>query len=316
MLSVAPGSASADDAGISEKGPLIPASESDTDVSALDLVPGGSPPLNAAAFFSRLQSQLSTNPNFQSFQHQFNSIQADLKTKVGSQIDFNRIDLADAQKRYESAMNQGEKYFKVASKELSDLFGEAVRIVSPEEEVKRNAGMGKMADKRRKDAEVAAAGRTESLLHRVRSDSAILLVDPSQSPASASPQASSDGAHQITATGTESNSSHHTDTRESFAKFLSGIEENGGIDGEVWKGKIEATLSDTASGQVLRQTFESIGEATIASLTLVIKMSLSICSFHKSHQKSLPRYSGRGISSVFSKSKRMRADDEKSLKVR
>ena len=62
-------------------------------------------PVSAAAFFSRLQSQLSTNPNFKSFQHNFSTMQAELKSKVD---DFSKIDMAEAQRRAEAAMNQGE----------------------------------------------------------------------------------------------------------------------------------------------------------------------------------------------------------------
>ena len=158
-------------------------------------------------------------------------------------------------------MNQGEKYFKVASKELSDLFGEAVRIVPPEEEAKKNAGAGRMADKRRKDAEIAAAGRTESLLHRVRSDPACLLVDPAQPPPlSHNAQSSSDEAVSSASVGnSESATTSHIDTREPFAKFLQNIEENGGLEGDAWKLRVDTALEDKESGHVIKQTFEGLG---------------------------------------------------------
>jgi hypothetical protein len=215
------------------------------------------PVVTAAAFFSRLQGQLQSNPNFQSFQHNFSTMQAELKSKVD---DFSKIDIAEAQRRAEAAMNQGEKYFKTASSELSDLFGQAVRIVPPEEA--GNAGIRKgnavAADKRKKAAAVAAAGRKESLLHRVRSDPAVLLVDPAEAPASASDT-------QAATTASEGDSSFsaatatHADTREAFARFCQKIEEEQGwLDSEKWKTRISDELDDEESGHVLKATYNAI----------------------------------------------------------
>ena len=224
-----------------------PSSTSDDDPTATtrNAQSTNSPPMSATAFFSKLSTQLSSNPNFQSFQHNLTHMQDQLKTHV----DFSRIDLQEAQKRAEAAMNQGEKYFKVASKDLTDLFGQAVRIVPPTGDGAKAGNKG--ADKRRKEAEVAAAGRRETLLHRLRSDPAILLVDPAQPVA-----ARSDGP-----AGPSSDSSQsETDTREAFAKFLQSNEDNGGLEGESWKGRIDAALSNETSGSALRQSLESIGE--------------------------------------------------------
>lgn len=216
---------------------------------------GNKPAMTAGAFFSKLQHQLSSNPKFQDFQHSFQNMQHDLKNKV---VDFNKIDIHEARETYEKAMNSGEKYWKVASKELSDLFGEAVRIVPPEGyageggQASRSGAAGKAADKRKKDAAVAAAGRKEMLLHRIRSEPAILLVDPAEVPA-----AVESGTAQSAA---EEKKETHADTREAFATFLSAVQEAGGVDSEGWKAKIKAELEDDEGGVVLKQSYDSIGE--------------------------------------------------------
>lgn len=213
------------------------------------------PIMNAAAFFSKLQHQLSSNPNFQNFQHTFQNMQHELKHKVD---DFSKIDMHEAKEQYEKAMNSGEKYFKVASKELSDLFGEAVRIVppegyeSPQGQGQATGAAGKAADKRRKDAAVAAAGRKEMLLHRIRSEPAILLVDPAEAPAAVGSSTSDASA--------EDKKETHADTREAFATFLQSVQEAGGLDNETWKERISSELADEDGGTVLRQTRDSVGE--------------------------------------------------------
>lgn len=212
------------------------------------------PVMNATAFFSKLQNQLSSNPNFQNFQHTFQNMQHELKHKVD---DFSKIDMHEAKEKYEKAMNSGEKYWKVASKELTDLFGEVVQIVPPEgysaEGQEQPPGAaGKAADKRRKDAAVAAAGRKEMLLHRIRSEPAILLVDPAEAPAAV-------GASANDASG-EDKKETHADTREAFAAFLQTVQEIGGVGNETWKAKIKSELDDEDGGAALRQTHDSVGE--------------------------------------------------------
>lgn len=215
---------------------------------------GNHPAMTATAFFSKLQGQLANNPNFQNFQHSFQNVQHDLKNKM---VDFNKIDMHEAKETYEKAMNSSEKYWKVASKELSDLFGEAVRIVppegyKPEDQGQRFGAAGKAADKRRKEAAVAAAGRKEMLLHRIRSDPAVLLVDPSEAPV-----AISTGAGDNT---TEEKKEVHVDTREAFTKFLASIDTDGGLKSDTWADKIRLELEDEDSGLALRQTQETTGE--------------------------------------------------------
>lgn len=230
-----------------------------------------SPPLNAAAFFSRLQSQLSTNPNFQSFQSQFTTFQTDLKNRVaqssssGGTLDFSNIDFHEAKEKYEKAMSQGDKYFKIASKELTELLEGALKIVPPEEEAARKAAAQAVANaggsKRKQDAAAAAAGRKETLLYRIRSDPAVMLVDPAQPPASTSAsEASSESAPVATGEQSTAAGASHSDTREPFARFLQSIEDDGGLEGESWKGRVQAALSDSNHGSVIRQTYDSIGK--------------------------------------------------------
>lgn len=225
--------------------------------STRTLVPDSSseeskPIMNATAFFSKLQTQLSSNPNFQNFQHTFQNMQHELKHKVD---DFSKIDIHEAKEKYEKAMNSGEKYWKVASKELTDLFGEVVQIVPPEgyrahDQEQTSGPAGKAADKRKKDAAVAAAGRKEMLLHRIRSEPAILLVDPSEPPA-ARTSSSSDLSG-------EEKKEIHTDTSEAFASFLASVQNAGGFASDDWKGKISCELDDEDGGIALKQTYESI----------------------------------------------------------
>lgn len=215
--------------------------------------PGNQAPVSAAAFFSRLQTQLQSNPNFQSFQHNISTMQAELKSKVD---DFSKVDMTEVQRRAEAAMNQGEKYFKTASTELSDLFGQAVRIVPPEEAgAGGRGGRGSAAaDKRKKAAAVAAAGRKESLLHRIRSDPAVLLVDPAEAPTSETAAPANDAEGSFSAAA-----STHVDTREAFASFCEKIEEEkGGLESDAWRAKIKQQLDDDESGHVLQATYDSI----------------------------------------------------------
>ncbi|KAK9898030.1 hypothetical protein P389DRAFT_64824 [Cystobasidium minutum MCA 4210] len=209
------------------------------------------PAMSAGAFFSKLQHQLSSNPKFKDFQHTFQNVQHDLKNKV---VDFNKIDIHEAREQYEKAMNQGEKYWKVASKELSDLFGEAVRIVPPEGyatggQNQPTGAAGKAADKRRKDAAVAAAGRKEMLLHRLRSEPAILLVDPSETPTG-----QAEGADN----STEDKKEAQSDVKQAFATFLQSVQGQGGFEAETWKAKVLAELGDEEGGSVLKQTYDSV----------------------------------------------------------
>ena len=212
------------------------------------------PAMSAGAFFSKLQHQLSENPKFKDFQHTFQTVQHDLKNKV---VDFNKIDMHEAREQYEKAMNQGEKYWKVASKELTDLFEEAVRIVPPEgytaeagSQSQATGAAGKAADKRRKDAAVAAAGRKEMLLHRLRSEPAILLVDPTETSAAA------DGADATA----EEKKEGQSEVKEAFASFLQSLQTEGGLDVETWKAKVASELEDEEGGAVLKQTYDSVGE--------------------------------------------------------
>lgn len=208
----------------------------------------------ATAFFTRIQSQLSSNPNFQHFQHNLGSMQHDLRQKV----DFSKIDLNEATKKYEAAMNQGEKYFKVASKELTELFGEAVRIVPPEEADGAESGagagtrgalVGKQQDRRKKEAAVAAAGRKETLLHRLRSDPAVLLVDPAKPPDETAGTERRDAA---------------ADGKEAYAAFCKAVEEKGGFEGDVWKARISSELA-TEIGHVLQATHDSVVPSSLSS---------------------------------------------------
>lgn len=212
------------------------------------------PTVTATAFFSKLQNQLSSNPNFQNFQHTFQNMQHELKHKVD---DFSKIDIHEAKEKYEKAMNSSEKYWKVASKELTDLFGEVVSIVPPEGYAAEGLGQpsgaaGKAADKRKKDAAVAAAGRKEMLLHRIRSEPAILLVDPAEAPAAV-------GANTSEASSNDKKETH-ADTRDAFVTFSKSIQESGGVQSETWKAKVKAELDDEEGGAALKQTYDSVGE--------------------------------------------------------
>jgi len=229
---------------------LVPESSSDD----------SKPIMNATAFFSKLQNQLSSNPNFQNFQHTFQNMQHELKHKVD---DFSKIDMHEAKEKYEKAMNSSEKYWKVASKELTDLFGEVVQIVPPEgyktgSQEQPTGPAGKAADKRRRDAAVAAAGRKEMLLHRIRSEPAILLVDPAEAPAAV-------GSSTNEASG-EDKKEAHADTREVFATFLRKVQETGGDEGETWKAKIISELDDEEGGTALKQTYDSLGKSNYTAI--------------------------------------------------
>lgn len=220
------------------------------------------PVAQAAAFFSRLQSQISHNPNFLELSKNLTNLQSSVSTNLSHlpaslqtnltqlQTQLASIDLKDLKESTRLAdeyITRGETWIQElgleVTKEVTRIAKDAVRVVPPTD------GDGKLTkrEQRLRKEERVAMGRKEGLLMRLRKDSGIiLLVDPAKPPAPI-PTAPVDGA----ATTSPENLSSSTpslsastsslvpsDTREAFSKFLQTIEDRGGLEGLSWNERI------------------------------------------------------------------------------
>ncbi|KAM0792642.1 hypothetical protein ACM66B_002424 [Microbotryomycetes sp. NB124-2] len=196
---------------------------------------------SAAAFFSRLQTQVASNPNVKGLsknlstlqhqvQHNLSSLPTNLQTNLAQlQEQFAHIDLSESSKTAEAYLTKGEHWLQEFSSEVGRLALETVKVVPPNE-----ADMAGERTKRREErlrkAEEVAIGRRDLLVARLRSDPDALLVDPA---------AEQDGA---------------ADTR--FAQFLRSVEDEGGIASEVWRERITNELDQ--GGDKIKATYETL----------------------------------------------------------
>jgi hypothetical protein len=185
---------------------------------------------NASAFWGRLQTQIQSNPKITAFSKNLPNL---------SQI---QSSLHKFENQAEDYIHRSENYFKGAG----DFFRDAVRLVPPEQEDSRGRTQQEDREDRKKKVAAVAAGRKDALLHRLRSDAAaVMLIDPARPPLA-------------TDAGDEEQRAN-ADTREAFAKFLQGVEGEGGFEGDSWKAKIDRELKFHNDGATLQKALEELG---------------------------------------------------------
>lgn len=207
------------------------------------------PAAQATAFFSKLGTQLSSNPNFTTLSKNLSNIQSQVSTNLATlpnsltsnlnhlSNQLNSIDLHDSTKKAEEYLAKGEGWISELGNEVGRLAKEAVTVLPPTST--GTMSKDKEREERIKAAEQVAVGRKETLLLRLRSEAAIILVvDPSQPSGSA------------------------TDTSESYAKFLKTIQ----VGSDEFKTKIENELALTVNhaGEQLK---EALAELVPSSMT-------------------------------------------------
>lgn len=232
-----------------------------------DGVEGPNPGAAAAAFFSKIQTQLAANPNVQglsknlatlqsSVQTNLSHLPASLQTNIAQlQTQFAHIDIAEHQKVAEGYLHKGEHWLADFSTEVAKLAKDAVKVLPPTES-ELSSERTKKREERLKKAEQVALGRKDILVQRLRSDSAILLVDPAQPPLPPSSSADAPSADAPPAPA---------DTREAFSKFLQGVEDAGGFEGESWTARVANELEVAPSGEAGMRA--SLGKLVPETLT-------------------------------------------------
>ena len=235
-----------------EKGKGVDPSERGTteSTSAPEDVSSPNPGAAAAAFFTKLQSQVAANPNLQGLSTQFNQLQHQLSENLHSlpaslQTNLNQLQSQlpaslthlDA-KQAEQYLQKGESWLAEFGTEVQRLAKEAVRVVPPGEEAMSDERARKKEERLRK-AEQVAIGRRDQLVLKLRADKAGLLVDPAQPV---------DGAG--------------IDRREAYAKFLQATEDAGGFEGEEWLAKAAKEIEQ--GGEQFKKTIEELVPATLS----------------------------------------------------
>ncbi|KAK4704836.1 hypothetical protein P7C70_g1377, partial [Phenoliferia sp. Uapishka_3] len=223
------------------------------------------PAASATAFFSSLQSRLSTDPNlsqlsknFQqslataqsslataqasaqsslqhlpsSFQHLPSQLQTNMAT-LSQQINLPHLD----QKSAEEYLSKGEHWLAEFSSEVQRLAKDAVRVVPPTEE---EARLTKREEKIRADEE-KSLGRTDVLVQKLRNDRHLLLIDPAQPPIVPEVDATAPAEDLSKSTATML---APTDTREAFSLFLTKVIDAGGFEGESWAKRVAAETDE------------------------------------------------------------------------
>ena len=249
--------------------PRAATSPSGNGTSIDDLLP------QANAFFSRVSSQIQTNPNLANFQKNLSALPTQVSTtltqakgKIPPTSVLN-AQLEQGNKLAEEYRRKGEAYFNKAGKELGTFMNQAVRIVPPSEaSTSSSTGISAAsAAKERKEeklrqAVASAAGRKDGLLQRLQANAhAILLVDPAV-PAAA-PTDASEASPQPASI---------PDAREQYAAFLQTIEDAGGFESQGWQVRIETALKEAAdltpagATSSLQTAYDGLGERSTLAL--------------------------------------------------
>lgn len=202
---------------------------------------------NPSAFFDKLQSQIASNPNLA-------SLQANLKEN------FSRVGpmASTGGKMAEAYLHKGEEYIKHAGKDLETFLNQAVRIVPGEESSSgtsppSSSSAGPATDTKGKSNSSAQmiqlAGRKEQLLHRLATNQAIFLIDPTEplDPSSTTVTSTSGSASEA--------------TKETFDAFMHDVQGQGGFDSPQWQERIQATLADPKMAP-LKSTMDSLGKVS------------------------------------------------------
>lgn len=217
------------------------------------------PAAAASAFFSKWQSQLASNPNVKDLSRNISSLQSNLSTNLHQiQNQLTHLDLTEGQKVADRYLHKGEAWFQEFSAEVAHLAKEAVKVVPP-----TGGGVaGSTTTTGRSGFERAGTPvmtRRDMVMHKLRTDTSLLLIDPAQPPASSSsssPQSTTD-----LSASTSAALMMNPDTREAYAAFLSFVQDRGGLDGDAFRADVERELLD--GGEVLAQTRDQLVPAQI-----------------------------------------------------
>ncbi|BGP53594.1 hypothetical protein JCM8202_001439 [Rhodotorula sphaerocarpa] len=203
------------------------------------------PAAAASAFFSKWQTQLASNPNVKDLSRNITSLQSNFSTNLHQiQNQIAHIDLAEGQKVADRYLHKGEAWFQEFSNEVAHLAKEAVKVVPP---TGAGAGPGSYGRSGFERAGTPVMTRRDMVLHKLRSDAALLRLDPALPPAAAAVQtdlsASTSGGGAV-------------DTRESYAAYLATLQAKGGPESDAFRADIERELLE--GGEVLAHTRDEV----------------------------------------------------------
>ncbi|GAA5873567.1 hypothetical protein JCM3774_000052 [Rhodotorula dairenensis] len=222
------------------------ASSGDAEGSATQQTPAAA----ASAFFSKWQAQLASNPNVKDLSRNISSLQSNLSTNLHQiQNQLTHLDLTEGQKVADRYLHKGEAWFQEFSAEVAHLAKEAVKVVPP-------TGNDAADSTRRSGFErtgTPVMTRRDMVMHKLRTDTSLLLVDPAQPPAVSAPAPTDLSA--------STSAAPNPDTREGYAAFLAAVQERGGLDGDAFRADVERELLD--GGEVLVQTRDQLVPAQI-----------------------------------------------------
>ena len=190
------------------------------------------PAAQAAAFFSKFQSQIAANPNIHDLTKNLTTIQESVQSGLAHQTtafqsnlaqlqdQLAHLDLVEQQKKASGLISKGEGWIAELSHEMSRLAKDAVKIV-PAAEAEQAAARKRDREGRLAKAEQVAAGRRDQLLFKLRTDKALVIADPAQG-----------GEEEAT----------------KWTAFLAQVEDKGGLEGEVWAAEIAEELDQAGEG--------------------------------------------------------------------
>ncbi|GAA5979824.1 hypothetical protein JCM10908_003058 [Rhodotorula pacifica] len=212
------------------------------------------PAAAASAFFSKWQAQLASNPNVKDLSRNISSLQSNLSTNLHQiQNQLTHLDLTEGQKVADRYLHKGEAWFQEFSAEVAHLAKEAVKVVPPTGAGSAAPTTGRSGFER---AGTPVMTRRDMVMHKLRTDTSLLLIDPAQPP----PPATSVPAQQTDLSASTS-AAPLTDTREAYAAFLSSVQDRGGIEGDAFRADVERELLD--GGEALVQTRDQLVPAQV-----------------------------------------------------
>ncbi|GAA93609.1 uncharacterized protein L969DRAFT_91275 [Mixia osmundae IAM 14324] len=237
--------------------------EANATAPELDLAPAIA---STQKFFASIQAQIQANSNVAAISKavpNLTQLQAQLeKLPLQVQEQLHKLPIENSTKIAEGYLQKGEAYFTKAGKEIGDLLKDAVKVVPPSEADQRAA---REAAWQSKGGMVAA--RTDSLLHRLRSDPNVFLVDPAQ-PAVSIQVTDTAGQHAAPAADSAARQREATssESRMLYARFLQELEDKGGFESSFWKDQIAAELArPRGEGALLQGSFEAVVPSRITA---------------------------------------------------
>lgn len=190
------------------------------------------PAAQAAAFFTKFQSQIAANPNIHDLTKNLATLQESVQSGLAHQTtafqsniaqlqdQLAHLDLVEQQKKASGLISKGEGWIAELSSEVSRMAKDAVKIV-PGTEPDQVAARKRDRDGRLAKAEQVAVGRRDQLLFKLRTEKTLVLADPGQ--------------------GGE-------DEATKWTAFLARVEDKGGLEGEEWANEIGRELEQAGEG--------------------------------------------------------------------